>query len=142
MSGEKNYEIRITNQGITYELKKLAQSEFPNSIMSDDISASEWKATLEELRKINDERKIFGGCDDVDTKDWRRCFIVKMGDVIQFTRDEMNRLFNAMGITVNNNSNAQEVENPVQIEQQEGVQTEEVAEESAEQVEQTGEKAE
>ncbi|MBR2430364.1 hypothetical protein IKB17_02730 [bacterium] len=135
MSGGKNYEIRISNQGITYELKKLVEKEFPNSIMSDgNISASEWQATLEELKNINDERtssnkkSIFGGCDNTDNPNWQSCFIVKMGDVIQFTRDEMNRLLNAMGITVNNDSNSLEVDDPASVETQLVLQNEEVNE--------------
>ena len=104
-----NYKIKIEKGlGITHALKKLIE-DIPNSIISDGkISSTEWNVTLDKLIEINEKRKsegkesIFTGGTDKTKAGWKNSFIVQTDQEIIFTKDEIEELFETMGVTINN----------------------------------------
>jgi len=105
--------LKCTSGGITHMLEehvksRIAQGDQLAKECDSDIDEKEWKATIKVLKDINDKRSnsneklIFGGCDDVNTKDWQNCFVVKKNDTITFTKNEMDELYNAMGVKFEN----------------------------------------
>ncbi len=85
-------------QGITHALKDLVDKlvKDKNAQLSDGkISKEEWQAAIKVLdgiqqsRKANNQASIFG-----------RNYLVHKGDKIDFSADEMNRLYAAMGVEI------------------------------------------
>ena len=86
-------------QGITQALKQLVEEKAkqnPNVKISDGIfTKTEWQNTIKVLdeiqasRKANNQASIFG-----------KNYIVYENDKIDFTADEMSRIYNAMGVEV------------------------------------------
>jgi len=82
------------------------------------ISSSEWNATLKKLaelqqsRNANNEESIFRGGATLPTKDWNKNFVVYDGDEINFTKDEITQLYEAMGISLKSTEKAKKAETP------------------------------
>ena len=97
----KTVKIHIQkNKGITHALLSFVQSQ--NMEMSDgSISKDEWLTTLNKLKEIQskraDDKKIYRGGED--TSNYKENFLVDEGD-IEFTQEEMNELYQAMGVTI------------------------------------------
>jgi len=92
------------DQGITQVLKEHI-SKMPNSILSDGkITNAEWDATIDVLIDINNSRakgeKLFRGGIDKSGEDWHSNFIVYKDQELAFTKEEMDRLYKAMGVTL------------------------------------------
>lgn len=94
------------NEGLTHGLKRLVES-MPNSVISDGkITLKEWNTVIDKLILINEQRKqsgkesIFTG--GPDRKDYRHNFVVHPEQEIEFTENEINELFEAMGVTISN----------------------------------------
>lgn len=111
---QTQYAIKISkNQGLTQALKKHLES-LPNSVSSDGIiSKSEWDAAIDVLIDINNSRnadeKIFKGVIDKSKDGWHNSFIVYKDQVVTFTQEEMNRLYEAMGVTFTKAENKDKV---------------------------------
>lgn len=101
------------NQGITqalFDLVKQMKSEGKAEISVGKITAQEWNQTinknaeLQRIREENDGQKIYSG--GSDPKDYRGSFIVQPNQEIEFTAEEMNALYEGMGVTVKSNAPA------------------------------------
>jgi len=93
------------NMGLTQALKAHVLKN--NYTMSDgNISAKEWNKTIDVLESINEKRKkagstpIFTGGTDRSKAGWHTSFIVHPNQEIEFTKDEMKELYEAMGVTL------------------------------------------
>lgn len=98
---ENNVTIKITPKlGITHALLKYAQ-ENKMTFSDGSISDNEWYATLDKLaelqqaRQKNNQKSIFTG--GTDRKDYKTSFVVHPDQEIEFTKEEINTLFDAMG---------------------------------------------
>lgn len=119
MTIENEYKIIIEkNKGITHALKKLIE-EMPNSIISgEEITLSEWDATMDKLVELNEKRKsegkesIFTGGTDKTRNGWHNSFVVHPEQEITFSEEEMNEIFAAMGITI---SDTQAQQDPAKV---------------------------
>ena len=118
---QTQYAITICkNQSLTQALKKHLES-LPNSVLSDGkITSNEWDATIDILIDINNSRnadeKIFRGGIDKTKDGWHNSFIVHKDQVIKFTQDEMNRLYEAMGVTFTNTEDKDKVDDNIAME--------------------------
>ncbi|MCQ2739375.1 MAG: hypothetical protein MJ237_04020 [bacterium] len=96
------------NEGITQALSNYVKDPKNGFTLSGGkITSKEWKATLNELDAIANERSkaIFKG-DTCKEKDcFHNSYIVYEGQEITFSETEMQRLYKAMGVTVNNKTN-------------------------------------
>lgn len=93
------------NMGLTQALKAHVLKN--NYTMSDgSISAKEWNKTIDVLESINEKRKkagstpIFTGGNDRSKSGWHTSFIVQPNQKIEFSKDEMKELYEAMGVTL------------------------------------------
>ncbi len=93
------------NKGLTHALRNHVQQN--NLTMSDgSISAKEWVNTMDKLAEINEKRKanggqaIFTGGTDKSKAGWHSSFVVKPNQEIEFTKEEMAELYNAMGVSL------------------------------------------
>lgn len=91
------------NMGLTQALKAHVLKN--NYTMSDgSISAKEWNKTINVLENINKKRQkagsapIFGG--GTEKSDWHSNFVVNPNEEIEFTKEEMKELYDAMGVTL------------------------------------------
>ncbi len=109
------------NMGLTQALKAHVLKN--NYAMSDgSINAKEWNKTIDVLESINEKRKkagsapIFTGGTDRSRAGWHTSFVVHPNQEIEFTKEEMKELYEAMGVTVGNNSSkdTKKVENKVE----------------------------
>lgn len=101
--------------GLTHALKNLVEN-MPNSIISDSkISHLEWDATMDKLIEINNarnakgENSIFTGGIDKTKDGWQNSFIVHSDQEITFTKDEIEQLFEVMGVTINSAPSEEEI---------------------------------
>ncbi len=101
------------NQGITqalFDLVKQMKSEGKAEISDGKITAQEWNQTINkiaELQRMREEiggQKIYSG--GSDRKDYHGSFIVHPNQEIEFTAEEMNALYEAMGVTIKSNAPA------------------------------------
>lgn len=93
------------NMGLTQALKAHVLKN--NYTMSDgSISAKEWNKTIDVLENINEKRKkdgqtpIFTGGTDRSKAGWHTSFVVQPNQEIEFTKDEMKELYEAMGVSL------------------------------------------
>lgn len=93
------------NMGLTQALKAHVLKN--NYTMSDGkITAAEWSKTLDVLENINQKRKesgtspIFTGGTDRSKSGWHTSFVVQPNQEIEFTKEEMKELYEAMGVTL------------------------------------------
>lgn len=93
------------NMGLTQALKAHVLKN--NYTMSDgSISAKEWSKTIDVLENINNKRKeagsapIFTGGTDRSKAGWHTSFVVQPNQEIEFTKEEMKELYEAMGVTL------------------------------------------
>lgn len=134
MSGiENNVTIKITPKlGITHALLKYAQ-ENKMTFSDGSISDNEWYATLDKLaelqqaRQKNNQKSIFTG--GTDRKDYKTSFVVHPDQEIEFTKEEINTLFDAMGASFTKKPGNAATEEQTAAEEQT---TEEVEEEETE----------
>ena len=91
--------------GITHALKKLVE-ETPDAIISDNnFTVKEWNDTMDKLVEINQQRiangqeSIFEGNTDKTKDGWKNSFVVKTGQEIEFSKEEMDQLYDAMGVS-------------------------------------------
>mgnify|MGYP002868872844 CR=1 FL=1 len=88
--------------GITHALRDLVKAN--NLKMSDGfISAKEWKDTIAELRQIQKERKAANRKSIFRADRGGYKLLVYKNDKIEFTADEMARLYKKMGVEFNGN---------------------------------------
>lgn len=106
-------------EGITYALKRIAQEN--KAIFSDGkITAKEWDKTLDALieiqndRKANNQKSIFGGGTDKTKAGWHNSFVVNPGDKIEFTEEELTKIFNSMGVSFSKTEKTEKPQPPVQ----------------------------
>ena len=128
MSGNENITIKIMPQlGITHALQSYITNPDQKdkfTISDGKITAKEWDKTLDKLIEINQKRKndnktpIFTG--NTNKNDYRTSFVVQPNQEIEFTKDEMNELFAAMGVTINSAAGGQDNEQEVENENQQG----------------------
>ena len=104
-------------EGITYALKRIAQEN--KAIFSDGkITAKEWDKTLDALieiqndRKANNQKSIFGGGTDKTKAGWHNSFVVNPGDKIEFTEEELTKIFNSMGVSFSKTEKTEKTEKP------------------------------
>jgi len=93
------------NMGLTQALKAHILKN--NYTMSDgNISAKEWNKTIDVLENINEKRKkdgttpIFTGGSDRSKAGWHTSFVVQPNQEIEFTKEEMKELYEAMGVSL------------------------------------------
>ncbi len=89
-------------QGLTHALRDLVKEK--NMVMSDgSISKAEWNNTMDKLAELQAKRSaegkasIFTG--GTNKTDYRTSFVVHPNQQIDFTEEEMNELYNAMGVS-------------------------------------------
>lgn len=106
-------------EGITYALKRIAQEN--KAIFSDGkITAKEWDKTLDALieiqndRKANNQKSIFGGGTDKTKAGWHNSFVVNPGDKIEFTEEELTKIFNSMGVSFSKTEKTEKPQPPAQ----------------------------
>ncbi len=91
--------------GITHALEKLVENNKDALISDGKITTAEWNATMDKLAEINEKRKsegkesIFTGKTDKSKSGWRTSFIVQKEQEIEFTKQEMNEIYLAMGVS-------------------------------------------
>ena len=93
------------NMGLTQALKAHVLQN--NYKMSDgSINAKEWNKTIDVLESINEKRKksgvtpIFTGGTDRSRAGWHTSFVVHPNQEIEFTKEEMKELYEAMGVSI------------------------------------------
>ena len=103
------------NMGLTQALKAHVLKN--NYTMSDGkITAAEWSKTLDVLENINQKRKengstpIFSGGTDRSKAGWHTSFVVQPNQEIEFTKEEMKELYEAMGVTLDEAKSSKESE--------------------------------
>lgn len=96
--------LTCTGQGITNMLKDHVESRRANGdqIIEGDTkyTSEEWDAVIAKLSELNNKKEppIFRGKADANSRDWHNNFVLYNGDKITFTEEEMNELYEAMGI--------------------------------------------
>ncbi len=102
-------------QGLTQALLQLVQKQ--NMVMSDgSISASEWNATVDKLAEIENNRKsenkasIFSG--GTEKTDWKHNYVVKPEQTIDFTKEEITQIYEAMGVSFSTETSTPEASTP------------------------------
>ncbi|MCQ2753656.1 MAG: hypothetical protein MJ231_01245 [bacterium] len=108
-------QITISNKGITWELKKLIESNKDCQISDGKISASEWNKTMDTLAEIDIKRRqlnktpIFAcSCYSKSKDRYQNNFVVHPGQKIEFTQDEMAKIYESMGVTITKTSSEAE----------------------------------
>lgn len=107
------------NMGLTQALKAHVLKN--NYTMSDgSINAKEWNKTIDVLESINEKRKkagstpIFTGGTDRSKAGWHTSFVVHPNQEIEFTKEEMKELYDAMGVTLDNTTTSKTKKNKVE----------------------------
>ncbi len=102
---EKTTIVIKKNKGITHALRDYIKSN-PNSVITDGkITPKEWSAALDALVEINNNRKsenktpIFTGGTDKTRAGWHTSFVVHPEQKIEFTSEEMDSIYKALGVT-------------------------------------------
>lgn len=104
--------VKITikkGEGITYALKRLVEQQ-KMELSDGKITAKEWNATLDKLAEIQQGRQtsgkssIFSGGTDKTRGGWHNSFAVHDGQEIEFTKEEIEQLYEAMGAKFKPNS--------------------------------------
>lgn len=116
-----NIEITIEKKyGITQALKKVVESN-PNSVLTDGkITLKQWQDTMDALIEIQNNRlknkqaPIFSGGTDKSSKGWKNSFVVHPNQKIEFTPEEMQAIYSAMGVTIKSEEPEQKTEEPEQ----------------------------
>lgn len=113
---EKTTIVIKKNKGITHALRDYIKSN-PNSVITDGkITPKEWSAALDALVEINNNRKsenktpIFTGGTDKTRAGWHTSFVVHPEQKIEFTSEEMDSIYKALGVTFKKEVQSQEAD--------------------------------
>lgn len=113
---EKTTIVIKKNKGITHALRDYVKSN-PNSVITDGkITPKEWNAALDALVEINNNRKsanktpIFTGGTDKTRAGWHTSFVVHPEQKIEFTSEEMDSIYKALGVTFKKEVQSQEAD--------------------------------
>ena len=102
--------VKITikkNQGITQALFDLVKNE---NLSGGKIDAGEWKNALSVLNEIQANREKTGGANIYTGgagNDGHKNYIVQEGQQIEFTAEEIQKLYNALGVTLKDEKSPQ-----------------------------------
>jgi hypothetical protein len=102
-------------QGITQALKQFADDQNMKKSDGTKISFKEWTATIDLIEEIQQKRQaakdkpIFTG--ENNRKDYKNSFVVHTGQEIEFSAEEMESLYKAMGVSSSTQPTPEEVEN-------------------------------
>lgn len=113
---EKTTIVIKKNKGITHALRDYVKSN-PNSVITDGkITPKEWSAALDALVEINNNRKsanktpIFTGGTDKTRAGWHTSFVVHPEQKIEFTSEEMDSIYKALGVTFKEQAQPQDAD--------------------------------
>ena len=109
--------VKITikkNQGITQALFDLVKNE---NLSGGKIDATEWKNALSVLNEIQANREKNGQADIFtggSGNDYHKNYVVKTGQQIEFTSEEIQKLYNALGVTLKDEKSTQPAQGTTQ----------------------------